>query len=213
MLSPSSSSSSGSSSNSAFVYDSGLNLWRQFGRVDSSLGDNYLQEGVFFNGRLYFTSPEPFSIVGFDLESGEWGTPTTMEVPPLGAELTFLRLASDGDEKLYLIGGVGENGISRSMKVWELDRGDGGGKWVEIGSVPQMMCRKLKSVCYHNYEHVYCFWHQGLICICCYNWPEILYCKVSRRTWHWLPKCPSLPEKWSCGFRWFSLVPELHAFL
>uniref|UniRef100_A0A5B7BLR9 Putative Galactose oxidase/kelch repeat superfamily protein n=1 Tax=Davidia involucrata TaxID=16924 RepID=A0A5B7BLR9_DAVIN len=129
----------------------------------------------------------------------------------LPAELTFVRLLSNGDGKLYLIGGIGRNGISRSMKLWELSGGEE--NWIEVESVPEMMCRKFVSVCYHNYEHVYCFWHQGMIYVCCYTWPEILYYKVSRKTWHWLPKCPSLPEKWSCGFRWFSFVPELYAFV
>ncbi|CAL5383852.1 unnamed protein product [Camellia sinensis] len=196
------SSSSGPSSNT-FVYDSVINLWSQFDSVDSVIGDNH-QEAVSCDGILYFTTPEPFSILCFDLENGKWERPA-IEMP---GELTFARLVSDGVEKMFLVGGIGEDGISRGMKVWELS-GDGG-NWVEIGSVPGMICRKFMSVCYHNYEQVYCFWHQGLICVCCYNWPEILYYKVSRRTWHWLPKCPSVTDKWRCGFRWFSLVPELY---
>lgn len=192
------------SSNSVFVYDSKVHSWKKFDRFEPVLGDNYRQERVFFNGSLYFTTSEPFSMVCFDLESGRWER-LDNELP---GDLTFIRLVSDGENKLYLIGGVGGNGISRSMKLWEL--GDGR-NWIEVESLPEMMCKKFVSVCYHNYERVYCFWHQGMICICCYTWPEILYCKVSRRTWHWLPKCPSLPEKWSCGFRWFSFVPELYA--
>ncbi|KAG5542014.1 hypothetical protein RHGRI_021748 [Rhododendron griersonianum] len=195
--------SSSGSSNKAFVYDSRLHLWHQFDRVDSVLGDNFLQEGVSYHGYLYFTTPEPFSIVCFDLESGKWEKLMT-ELP---GELTFARLVSKGDEKLLLIAGIGQHGISRELKLWELNEGN----WVEIERVPETMCRKFMSICYHNYEHVYAFWHQGLICLCCYTWPEILYYKVSRGTWHWLPKCPSLPEKWSCGFRWFSFIPELHA--
>ncbi|XP_057490507.1 F-box/kelch-repeat protein At5g43190-like [Actinidia eriantha] len=194
-------------SNNAFVYDSTHNLWHQFDRVDSFLGDNFLQEGVFYNGCLYFTSPEPFSILCFDFETWKWWRPAIR----LPHELTFSRLASDGSDKFYLIGGTGRDGISRGMKLWEL--GGDGENWLEIDSVPEMMRRKFMCVCYHNYEHVYCFWHQGLICVCCYNWPEVLYYRVARRSWHWLPKCPSLPEKWSCGFRWFSLVPELFAFV
>ncbi|CAL5349049.1 unnamed protein product [Camellia sinensis] len=204
--------SSYGSSNHAFVYDSGLDLWKQFDGIDPILGDDYHQEGVSYNGYLYLTTPEPFSILCFDLETGNWKRPM-IELP---SELMFARLASDGDEKLYLIGGIGQNGISRNMKLWEMSsRSEDGGaeNWIEIGSVPEMICRKFMSVCYHNYEHVYCFWHQGLICVCCYSWPEILYYKISRRTWHWLPKSPSLPEKWSCGFRWVSLVPQLQGFV
>lgn len=168
---------------------------------------NYRQKGVWYKGCLYFTTREPFSVVGFDLGTGKW----EISVADLPGELIFSRLVSDGTGKLYLFGGIGSNGISRNLKLWEL--GEGGENWVEIGSVPDMMCRKLVSVCFHNYEHLYIVWHDGLICVCCYSWPEILYYKVCRRTWHWLPKCPSMPEKWSCGFKWFSFVPELHAFV
>ena len=83
-----------------------------------------------------------------------------MELP---GELTFVKLVSNGDGKLYLVGGIGRNGISKSMKLWELE----GDNWVLVESVPEFMSQKLFSVCYHNYEHVYCFWHQETICVCC----------------------------------------------
>ncbi|TKY57888.1 F-box/kelch-repeat protein [Spatholobus suberectus] len=193
-----------SASNCAFVYDSNVQTWKRFHGFGPVLGDNHHQQGVFYNGGLYFATPEPFSVVIFDLESGRWERP----VGELPSQLTFVRLVSDGEGKLYLVGGVGNNGISRSIKLWELG---GDGNWVEVQSLPDLMCRKFVSVCYHNYEHVYCFWHEGMICICCYTWPEILYYLVSRRTWHWLPRCPSLPLKCSCGFKWFSFVPKLYA--
>jgi hypothetical protein len=193
----------GSSSTSAFVYDSSVLFWRQYDGLDPIPIDNHHQDGACFNGCLYFTTPEPFSIVCFDLESGRWERSDT-ELP---GELTFVRLVS-GEGKLYMIGGVGIDGISRSLKLWELGEAR---NWVEVESLPEMMHRKFVSVCYHNYEHVYCFWHQGMICVCCYTWPEILYYKVSRRTWHWLPKCPHLPNEWSCGIKWFSFIPELYA--
>lgn len=75
------------SSNNTFVYDSRLHLWHRFDRVDSVLGDNFLQQGVSYNGYLYFTTPEPFSVVCFDLESGKWEKLMT-ELP---GELTFAR--------------------------------------------------------------------------------------------------------------------------
>ncbi|XP_031404770.1 F-box/kelch-repeat protein At5g43190 [Punica granatum] len=195
----------------AFLYDSRFHSWRRF-RFDSPdfiLSDSSYQEGVYFDGSLYFTVSNrgPSSIVCLDPESGK----LEPQVSDLPQNITFTRLANDGERKLYLVGGIGTNGISRAMKLWELS-GEGKRKrWVEVESLPELMCRKFMSVCYHNYEHVYCFWHQGMICICCYTWPEILYYKVRRRTWHWLPKCPSLPEKWSCGFRWFSFLPEFSA--
>ncbi|KAI4337046.1 hypothetical protein L6164_015504 [Bauhinia variegata] len=191
-------------SESAYVYDSILLSWRRFDGFDPILSENDHQEGAFHYGGLYFTTPEPFSVVRFDLESGKWERPNAV----LPSQVTFVRLASDGEGKLYLVGGVGNNGISRSMKLWEMGESE---NWVEVASLPEMMCRKFMSVCYHNYEHVYCFWHLGMICICCYTWPEILYYKVSRKTWHWLPRSPALPEKCSCAFRWFSFVPNLYS--
>ncbi|XVF64187.1 hypothetical protein PTKIN_Ptkin09bG0147800 [Pterospermum kingtungense] len=185
------------SSSYAFVYDSKVKTWSRYDGFQPLLVDNFHQEGVSFNGCLYFTTPEPSSVVCFDLENGKWERLDT-EMP---GELTFTRLVSDTDEgKLYLVGGIGRNGISRAMKLWELGNG---GNWEEMERLPELMCRKFMSVSYHNYEHVYCFWHNGMICVCCHTWPEILYYKVSRRTWHWIPKSPSLPDKWSCGFRWF----------
>ncbi|GAV56574.1 F-box domain-containing protein [Cephalotus follicularis] len=189
----------------SFVYDSRVHSWQKYDALEPFLCGNH-QEGVLFNRCLYFTTPEPFSLVSFDLERGKWER-SNAELPN---ELTFVRLVSDGEGRLYLIGGIGRNGISRSLKLWEL--GDTG-SWIEVETLPDMICRKFMSVCYHNYEHVYCFWHQGMVCVCCYTWPEVLYYKVPRRTWHWLPKCPSLPDKWSCGFRWFSFVPELYALV
>ncbi|CAI8606244.1 unnamed protein product [Vicia faba] len=207
--------SSESSSSNAYLYESNSNSkvesWRKFNGFDPILSDNPHQQGVYFKGGLYFATPEPFSVVYFDLGNGKWERPAC----DLPNELTFVRLVSmkddDGDDckKLFLIGGVGSNGISRSVKLWEMN--EEGSNWVEIQSLPDLMCRKFVSVCYHNYEHVYCFWHEGMICICCYTWPEILYYLVSRRTWHWLPRCSSLALKCSCGFKWFSFVPNLYA--
>ncbi|KAG6784452.1 hypothetical protein POTOM_010146 [Populus tomentosa] len=142
------------SSNSVFVYDSRVHSWQKFDRFEPILGDNYRQEGVFFNGSLYFTTSEPFSIVCFDLESGRWER-LDNELP---GDLTFVRLVSDGENKLYLIGGVGRNGISRSVKLWELGAGR---NWIEAERLPEMMCKKFVSVCYHNYERVIAFGIRG----------------------------------------------------
>ncbi|WOL11024.1 hypothetical protein Cni_G19785 [Canna indica] len=74
-----------------------------------------------------------------------------------------------------------------------------------------MICRKFVSVCYHNNSHVHYLWHKGLICVFCTTWPEVLFYKVSRGTWHWLPSGPILQESWSYEFKWFSFVPDLFA--
>ncbi|VFQ99063.1 unnamed protein product [Cuscuta campestris] len=199
---------------STFLYDSSRRSWRKFQDFKPTLSNciNHHQEGVLHRGSLYFVTPEPFRVFLFDLAAGEWRR-SGMDLP--AEDLTFARLVSDGAGKMYMIGGVGTEGISRKVKLWEREEGDGGGggSWVGLEDVPGMMGRKLGSVCYHNYEHVYCFWQEGVVCVCCYTWPEILYFKVSRKTWHWLSRCPSLPDKWSCGFKWFSFVPNLCSFV
>ncbi|KAH0683910.1 hypothetical protein KY289_021662 [Solanum tuberosum] len=140
------------SSSQVFVYDSLVHSWSQFGGFDLILNENHHQEGVFHDGYLWFITPEPYFTVCMDLDNGVWKR-SNFELP---SEVTFARLVCDGDKKMFLVSGNGSNGISRSMKLWELN---GDSKiWVEVEN-------------------------------------------VSRRTWHWLPKCPSLPDKWSCGFR------------
>ncbi|XP_058081452.1 F-box/kelch-repeat protein At5g43190-like [Magnolia sinica] len=192
----------------AFVYDSRTEKWTRSESFDPILSQNSHQDAVFFNGSLHFTTREPFSIVGFELDTGRWWK-STVELPQ---ELVFVRLVSDSNANngnLYLVGGTGRDGISENLKVWELREGET--KVAEIASLPELMWRKFGSVCYHNYEHVYCLWHDGMVCVCCYTWPEILVYKVGRKTWHSLSKCPFLPEKWSCGFRWFSFSPDFYA--
>ncbi|XP_010540398.1 PREDICTED: F-box/kelch-repeat protein At5g43190 [Tarenaya hassleriana] len=205
----SSSSSSGVYS-SVFVYDSRDRSWRKSDGFDQVLPRGFHQDGVFYKGSLYFAGIEPFTLVSVDLDGGKWTSVAGIGEFLAGDELTFVRLVSDTEgKKLYMVGGIGSNGISRSIKIWE--KREEMDEWVELETLPEMICRKFTSVCYHNYEHVYCLWHKGTICICCYSWPEILFFHVGKRTWHWVPKCPSLPEKWSCGFRWFSFVPTLSA--
>uniref|UniRef100_A0A1J3JAQ1 F-box/kelch-repeat protein n=1 Tax=Noccaea caerulescens TaxID=107243 RepID=A0A1J3JAQ1_NOCCA len=204
------SSSSSAFSRSVCLYDSGERSWRKFGGVDQVLPRGFNQDGVFHNGSLYFARSEPFLLVSVDLDNGKWTTATGDGVFPADDEITFARLVTDHEKKiLYMVGGIGSNGICRSIKIWEFREETE--NWIEAETLPEIVCRKFTSVCYHNYEHVYCLWHKEMICVCCYNWPEILFFHVGRRTWHWVPKCPSLPEKWSCGFRWFSFVPSLSA--
>lgn len=201
-----------SSSTSFFLYDSDSRSWTNFPLFEPLLAlTNSHQEPVFYNDLLYFTTSEPFSVVGFDLHSRKWETDVA---PPLPVDLAFVRLVSDGGGKrLFLIAGEGRDGISRSLKVWEMVTEEEGRRWEEVGRLPDMMCRKFVSVCYHNYSHVYCLWQEGVLCICCTTWPEVLLFKVGRGIWHWLPKCPLIKDKWSCGFRWFSFAPDLYAMV
>ncbi|XVF16546.1 hypothetical protein REPUB_Repub10bG0041300 [Reevesia pubescens] len=94
-------------------------------------------------------------------------------------ELTFGRLVSDTDEeKLYLVGGIGRNGISRSLRLWELSNE---GNWEELERLPELMCRNFMYVYVTTTMIMFTtFWHHGMICVCCQTWPEILYYKVSR---------------------------------
>ncbi|XP_020097058.1 F-box/kelch-repeat protein At5g43190 [Ananas comosus] len=163
---------------------------------------------------------------------GTWFPPRRLSpLPPAPRGLAFALVgrqaragAGGAGERLFLVGGVGRDGITRSVCVWELlplGGGGGGWRWAEAGRLPEMMCRKLVGVCYHNYAHVYCAWHGGgaagaggaAVCVCCATWPEVLAFRVGRATWHWLPRCPLLRDKWSCGFRWFSFAPDLYALV
>ncbi|CAN0905692.1 F-box/kelch-repeat protein At5g43190 [Linum grandiflorum] len=196
-------------STSVFVYDSADRQWHQSESTTPNIKANYhRREGVICDGSLYFNTGEPYSIVGYDLETRRWDV--LAGGIPGRDRMVFTRLVSDGEKKMYLIGGIATYWISSGVKVWELD---GERNWVEIGSLPEEVCRKFVGVCYHNYEHVYCMWHRGMICLCCYTWPEILYYDVAAREWGWLPKCPLLPEKGSCGFTWFSVVPQLYTLV
>ncbi|WVZ19740.1 hypothetical protein V8G54_007062 [Vigna mungo] len=121
--------------NCAFVYDSNVRTWKRFDGFGPVLDDNHHQKGVFFKGGLYFATLKPFSVVIFDLGSGRWEKP----IGGLPSQLTFVRLVSDGEGKLYLVGGVWNNGISRSIKLWELG---GDENWVEVQSLPDLMCKK-----------------------------------------------------------------------
>ncbi|KAL5144648.1 F-box/kelch-repeat protein [Glycine soja] len=99
------------------------------------------QQGTFFDGGLYFTTPEPFSVVPIDLDSGRW----ERHVAELPQQVTFVRLESDGEGKLYLLSGIGNDGILRSIKLWEITKGER--VWVEVVVLPEIMCRKFVSVC------------------------------------------------------------------
>ncbi|KAL2347080.1 hypothetical protein Fmac_001080 [Flemingia macrophylla] len=135
-------------SNSSFLYHSKAPAWSCFHFHGFGPVLNH-QQGVLFNGGLYFATLESFLVVVFDLESGGWEGLHAR----LPGQLTFVRLVSDGEGKLYLVGGVESNVISRNINVWEFD----GNWWVEMQSLRDFICRKFVSVCYHNYEHVYCF--------------------------------------------------------
>ncbi|CAI0544594.1 unnamed protein product [Linum tenue] len=197
-----------------FVYDSASRRWHQFDDITPNIKTNTRQEGVIHGDSLYFYTVEPYSIVGYDLEQRRWNRALSVgELIGGGSRVSFVRLVGDaGEQKMYLIGGIATGyGTVSEVKVWELD--DAGRKWVEQGSMPAEMCRKFAAVCYHNYQHLYCLWHGGMICLCCNTWPEVLWFDVGAREWGWLPKCPLLPEKGNFGFTWFSVVPDLNTLV
>nr|CAD1832413.1 unnamed protein product [Ananas comosus var. bracteatus] len=216
-----------------FLYDSEADSWAQFPGFEPLLTRSgaHRHEGALFRGALFFATPEPPAPSSPSTCAPAPGPPPAPPPPPppLPAGLAFARLVGGGGgagagERLFLVGGVGRDGITRSVCVWELlplGGGGGGWRWAEAGRLPEMMCRKLVGVCYHNYAHVYCAWHGGgaagaggaAVCVCCATWPEVLAFRVGRATWHWLPRCPLLRDKWSCGFRWFSFAPDLYALV
>lgn len=80
-------------------------------------------------------------MVPIDLDSGRW----ERHVAELPQQVTFVRLESDGEGKLYLLSGIGNDGILRSIKLWEITKGER--VWVEVVVLPEIMCRKFVSVC------------------------------------------------------------------
>ncbi|KZV45119.1 hypothetical protein F511_24161 [Dorcoceras hygrometricum] len=126
--------SSVGSSNQTLVYDSTVKSWRRFEGSTPVLHESCHQKGALYKGRLFFTTVEPFHVVFFHLDSGRWEGSTV----GLPADLTFIRVVSDGYQKLYLVGGVGTSGISRSIKIWELGIDEGGDYWVEVETLPEM---------------------------------------------------------------------------
>eukprot|EP00252_Welwitschia_mirabilis_P006806 TRINITY_DN17705_c0_g1_i1.p1 TRINITY_DN17705_c0_g1~~TRINITY_DN17705_c0_g1_i1.p1 ORF type:complete len:349 (-),score=34.99 TRINITY_DN17705_c0_g1_i1:547-1593(-) len=185
----------------AYVYDSITSQWSTV--KDFPLRAPLKYDATYCDGMVYFNTSEPLGIIAFNLDTHEW----FYILAPLPPNLTCNRLVSCGN-KLYLVGGVGANGISKSFGVWELsqDRTE----WTEVQKLPEMMCKKFLALCYHNYDHIYCVGHDDLICLSCFTWPEVLVYKLSRRTWHWLPRCPLISEKSRCVLKWFSLNPSVY---
>ncbi|WOL11023.1 hypothetical protein Cni_G19784 [Canna indica] len=122
-----------SASSNVFVYDSIALAWTRFTGFEPVRGrGNPYQNGTFLDGSLYFTTFEPFSVVGFDLQNGAWDIAAA---PALPMELSFVRLVGGGD-RLYLVGRVGRDGILRSLRLWELVvvKLDGNTRsWEELG--------------------------------------------------------------------------------
>uniref|UniRef100_A0A0D6R1K7 F-box domain-containing protein n=1 Tax=Araucaria cunninghamii TaxID=56994 RepID=A0A0D6R1K7_ARACU len=186
------------------AYDSITDSWKR--TEDLPLRTNLRYEATYCDGVLYFTTSDHFVIMGYNLQRGSW---SRVEAP-MPESLICNRLVSCGN-RLYIVGGVGHNGISRSIWVWELSQD--GREWREVQKLPEMMCKKFLAICYHNYEHISCVGHEDYICLSCFTSPEVLVYKLSRRTWHWLPRCPYIPDEASYGFKWFSFIPSLYALV
>ncbi|KAF3791124.1 F-box/kelch-repeat protein [Nymphaea thermarum] len=146
------------SSAAFYIYSSRRRRWSWIQPPDGSPLKNGKQEPVFCNSTFYIIGSDQFSVMGYRAESGKWGR----VAPELPASLVFLRLASC-QGKLYVVGGMGENGICRSLGVWEVE--EEGGEVVELQRLPESMCRKLVGLCYHNYELIHCVGHGDLVCV------------------------------------------------
>eukprot|EP01018_Ginkgo_biloba_P011573 Gb_01350 [translate_table: standard] len=192
------------------IYTSATQLWRTPKQeLPADICLNLSHAGTYCNGNIYFaTSDEPFRIWGYSLRQSVW---SALEAP-MPDLLTCARLVCCKKNTLYLVGGVGSNGIAGSIWVWEMVRREGRlAAWRAVEKVPDLMCRKFLGICYHNYEHIWCCGHRDWICISCYTGPHMLLFRLSRRTWHWLPRCPLISDKSNSGFSCFSFTPALFA--
>ncbi|KAL4181549.1 hypothetical protein AMTRI_Chr12g237890 [Amborella trichopoda] len=160
-----------------WLYDSTVTRWKKTWVFDEKAAmDLERSGGVFSNGLLVFSRSNPFSVTGFRLETREWeelagDSPENHHFWP--EDLVFSRLVTC-EGRVFMVGGIGVHGREREKD------------WDEIERVPVMISRKLFSVCFHNFELVWCVGIEGMICVCCLTWPEVLVFKVGRGTWHWL---------------------------
>eukprot|EP00249_Psilotum_nudum_P023345 c28840_g1_i1 orf=767-1825(-) len=184
------------------IYDSRTNSWKRTG--DLPPRTDLRREFAYCDGVLYFSTSEPDVVLAYSMEQEIWRKLQAT----LPVSLTWSRLvATQG--LVFLVGGVGTQGISRSLGVWQLQKDRM--QWLSVQKIPEIICRKFLAICYHTYEHICCVGHEDYICLFCSTSPKVLVYKISRHTWHWLPDCPLIPDKSNGGFSWFSFDPYLHA--
>ncbi|GLJ32760.1 hypothetical protein SUGI_0659720 [Cryptomeria japonica] len=189
----------------AIIYSTRSDRW--VAQTESVPRSNLRSDAVFCNGSFYFISWEAEEILAYDLERSEW----KILDGPMGEEaLAFGRLVSCG-KSVFVVGGIGFEGIAKSLCIWELH--ESSMEWKEVDCAPQMMSSALFSGCYHNYEHIYCFGHGDSICMSCVSWPEVLIYSLSWRTWNWVPPCPVLSNMARSGFRWVSFKPTFNGLV
>ncbi|GLJ06994.1 hypothetical protein SUGI_0054970 [Cryptomeria japonica] len=190
------------------IYDSVSDTWKR--TEDVPMQTNLRYDATYCDGMIYFSTSEAFGAMGYDMKRGSWRRVEATSPMPLPDSLVCSRLVSCSS-RLFLVGGVGENGISRSIWVWELN--EQGTEWREVQKLPEMMCKKFLAISYHNYDQICCVGHEDYICLSCFTSPQVLVYKLPRRTWHWLPRCQSIPDEASYGFKWFSFTPSLYALV
>lgn len=181
------------------LYDSQTNSWRR--TADLPFRTELRSETSHCDGVFYFTTSEPITILAYNIKQEVW----TKLPAPLPQSLTCARLVVT-QNSVFLVTGHGAHGISRNLYVWQLQQDM---QWMEVQKIPDMMCREFLGICYHTYEHICCIGHTDYICLFCCTSPKVLVYKVSRKTWHWFPNCPILPDKASGSFSWVSLDPNL----
>lgn len=183
-----------------FLYDSLANCWKRTANLPFKR--ELRSEAPYCDGVFYFTTSEPIAILAYNVKQDAW----TELAAPLPQSLTFARLVIRQD-LIFLMVGLGVHGITRSLCVLQLQKNNL--EWREVQRMPETMCKRFLLMCYHTYELICCIGHADYICLFCSTAPEVLVYKIPRRTWHWLPHCPFLPEKKSGGFSWFSFTPDL----
>jgi hypothetical protein len=193
------------SGTNAILYDSLTRRWKKAASIPFTT--ELKSEAPYCNGRFYFTTSEPFHIVAYDVRADIW---TNIPAPSFpGQHLTYADVAAN-EHSVFLIAGLGIHGIVKNLGIWKLQKGNM--EWVEVLQMPDSMCKKFLSMCYHTYKHICCISHDDYICLFCSTSPAVLLYKLSRRTWHWLPECPFLTAKKSGGFSWFTFDPDLQPF-
>ena len=199
-------SESDSFSTDTVLYDSITDRWKKAANLPFKT--ELKSEAPYCDGTFYFTTSEPIHILAYNISTDIWLDIPAPTCP--GQRLTYASVAANG-RFVFLIAGLGVHGIVKSLSIWKLHKRSM--EWIEVLRMPDIMCKKFLSMCYHTYKHICCISHDDYICLFCSTSPEVLLYKISRGTWHWLPECPFLSAKKSGGFSWYSFDPDLRPFL
>ncbi|XP_024535149.1 F-box/kelch-repeat protein At5g43190-like [Selaginella moellendorffii] len=185
------------------VFDSAAGSWR---RIQApGMAFNFRSETACCGEETihFTTSSDPPLLFSLNLEQSKW----TKSEAPLPESLTYCIPVASERGVLHLVGGHGQHGITKKMRIWKL--GNNPKRWTEVDTMPGEICAKFVSTCFHNYDQISSTAQQDLICFSCLTCPQAaVYC-IPRNSWMWLPRCEQVSLRSNSSHKWFSLEPNL----